>query len=136
MDGYTARNSRQTAVREVYPVCAIIILGLFVVLDILDREGGAVDITIGASVVLKQFKCANAVRRVSELVEIYDLLKEKKVPYVDSLRSFKLESNPPHVYLEPVGVHRFPASGSEAFSAVVCVLKALKVRYDVFVFIF
>ena len=72
------------------------------VLDILDREGGAVEITIGASIILKEFKSANAVWRVSDLVAIYNLLKKKEVPQVDSLRTFKLESNPPHVYLEPV----------------------------------
>ena len=128
VDGYTARISRQTGVCDVSPVCAIIILGLFVVLDILDRGDGAVQITFGASTVLKEFMGANAVQRVSDLVAIYNLLKEKEVPYVDTLHSYKLQTDPP-------GVDRFPTSGPEVFNAVVCVLKALKVRYDVSVFI-
>ena len=99
------------------------------VLDILDREGGAVRMTIGA-VVRKEFIGEEGVRRVSQLVDIYDLLNRKNVANVDTLVGFNLNSSP-HVCLKPVGVAGWPASGSEALSAVVCVLKALKVSHDV-----
>jgi hypothetical protein len=104
-----------------------------VVLDILDREGGAVRMTIG-KVVKKEFLGVNAVQRVSDLITIYDLLKLKGVPNVDTLNSSNLNGHP-HVYLSPVGFEVLPVSGSEAFSAVVCVLWALMVCYDVSVFI-
>jgi hypothetical protein len=57
-----------------------------VVLDILDRKGGAVRMTIGY-VVRKEFKGANAVQRVSDLVAIYDLLLKYGVPYRSYTRS-------------------------------------------------
>ena len=104
------------------------------VLDILDREGGAVRVTIGA-IVMKEFKHDGAVQRVTKLVEIYDLLKMKGVPNVDTLVKYKLDGRHPWVHLEPVGIHTLPKSGFECFSAVTCVLKALEVRFEVSVFI-
>jgi hypothetical protein len=89
--------------------------------------------TIG-EVVRKEFMGDNAVQRVTELIAIYELLKLKKVPNVDTLDSSNLDGHP-HVYLSPGGVDVLPVSGSEAFDAVVCVLGALKVCYDVSVFI-
>jgi hypothetical protein len=106
-------------------------LGLLVILDILDREGGAVLMTIGGNVIRKEFKGTNPIQHISGLVKIYKLLKKKGVPHVNTLFSSNLESNPPHIYLSLVGDDRLPTSGSEAFNAVVCVLKALKVHYDV-----
>jgi hypothetical protein len=88
-----------------------------------------------SNVVKKEFIGVNGVQRVSDLITIYDLLKQKGVPHVDTLNSFNLNNDHSCVYLSPVGIEVFPVSGSEAFSAVVCVLKALKVRYDVSVFI-
>ena len=104
------------------------------VLDILDREDGAVIMTIG-NVVKKQFMGADARQRVSRLETIYKLLSIKGVPNVDSLVSSDPNRSPPHVDLSPVGSPGLPDSGSEAFSAVVCVLEALKVRCDASVFI-
>ncbi len=69
------------------------------------------------------------------MVVIYDSLKRKKVPNVDTLDSYNVDVDDPHVFLSPVGAGVLPESGPEAFSAVVCVLEALKVRYDVSLFI-
>ena len=104
------------------------------VLDILDREDGAVIMTID-DVVKKRFMRDDAGQRISHLEIIYGLLSSKKVPNVDSLVSCDSHSSPPHVNLSPVGSPGPPDSGAEAFSAVVCVLEALKVRYDASVFI-
>jgi len=69
---------------------------------------------------------------VSKLVNIYALLKLKEVPNVDTLErsNTKTEGRSPRVYLSPVGLNRVPQSGPEVFDAIVCVLEALKVRYD------
>lgn len=104
------------------------------VLDILDREGGDVMMTIGA-VVRKQFLSQDAIQRVSHLIEIYQILKDKNVPNVDCLDSFNTNTNPPEVFLSPVGISGGPATGEEIFGAVVCVLRALEVCYGVSVFI-
>ena len=104
------------------------------VLNILDREDGASIITIG-NVVTKQFTGTDARQRVSHLEMIYKLLSSKRVPNVDSLVRSDPNGSPPHVHLSPVGIPGLPNSGSEAFSAVVCVLEALKVRSDASVFI-
>ena len=104
------------------------------VLDILDREDGAVIMTIDG-VVKKRFMRGDAGQRVSRLEIIYGLLSSKKVPNVDSLVSCDPNGSPPYVTLSPVGSPGPPDSGAEAFSAVVCVLEALKVRYDASVFI-
>ena len=104
------------------------------VLDILDREDGAVIMTIDR-VVKKRFVHDDAGQRVSRLEKIYKLLSIKKVPNVDHLVSCDSKSSPPYVNLLPVGSPGPPESGAEAFSAVVCVLEALKVRYDASVFI-
>ena len=108
------------------------------VLDILDREGGDVQMTIGGNIVRKEFRQHeqhNAVRRVSDLIKIYKLLKAKEVPYVDTLEDYKLDHARPCVYLTPVGIHTYPVSGLECFNAVTCLLKALEVRFEVSVFI-
>lgn len=113
------------------------------VLDILDREDGLVRMTVGADVVKKEFRHVDAVERVSNLVKIYKLLKQKKVPNVDVLQHSNLnalqhstpESRHPYVLLSPVGRDVSPKSGLEAFQSIVCVLQALKVHYGVSIFI-
>jgi hypothetical protein len=107
-----------------------------VILDILYRRGGEVRVTIGDDVVMKECLGYNKVQHVYELITIYNSLKRKNVPHVDALHSFDLNDDTPRVFLKPVGVATYPYSGSEAFSAVVCVLKALEVRYGIPVFIF
>jgi hypothetical protein len=83
--------------------------------------------TIGA-VVKKEFRHPDAAARVRKLVEIYELLKLKQVPNVDTLDRAEIREEYPYVLLSPVGCDVSPSSGSEAFNAVVCVLQALKVR--------
>jgi L-2-hydroxyglutarate oxidase LhgO len=90
--------------------------------------------TIG-NVVRKEFICGTAEQRVTDLVAIYESLKQKNVPHVDSLDSYDVNVKHPYVFLSPVGSDVWPDSGSDAFNAVTCVLAALKVRYDVSVFI-
>lgn len=86
--------------------------------------------TIGA-VVLKEFRSEDGANRVSKLVKIYDLLKRKGVPNVDTLErsSTGTQGRCPYVHLSPVGLDTLPQSGSESFDAIVCVLQALTVRY-------
>ena len=97
--------------------------------DTLDREEGTVKLSIGAKVVMKQFLGDDATRRISHLTKIYQLLKDKGVPNVDTLES----SQDDRIFLSPVGLDVLPKSGSEAFDAIVGVLNALKVCYDIFV---
>jgi len=109
-------------------------LGLPLVLDILNRIRDNVQMCF-TNVVHKRFKGDNAVQCVSRLINIYKTLTLKNVPYVDNLVKFNLNHGYPSVTLEPVGVAGFPVSGSQAFRAVVCVLKALEVCYDISGFI-
>jgi hypothetical protein len=93
-----------------------------------------VRMSIGA-VVKKEFRHPDAVDRVSKLVEIYDLLKAKQVPNVDTLDQVNKAATHPYVQLSPVGYDVFPRSGSESFDSVVCVLEALKVRHSLSPFV-
>ena len=83
--------------------------------------------SIGGGVVMKEFLTFHATRFISHLTKIYNLLKDKDVPNVDTLQG--TEGN--RIFLSPVGLDVWPSSGSEAFNAMVCVLNALKVRYDI-----
>ncbi len=76
---------------------------------------------------MKEFLAPNAAERVSHLTKIYKILKDKGVPNVDTLDNS--EGN--HVFLSPTGWDVWPNSGSEAFEAMVCMLNALKVCYDI-----
>ena len=76
---------------------------------------------------MKEFLTPDATQRISNLTKIYSLLKEKGVPNVDTLQA--TEGN--RVFLSPVGLDVWPRSGSEAFNAMLCVLNALKVHYDI-----
>jgi hypothetical protein len=127
--GQTARPSQHSRICDISAVGSII--GLFVLLNFSNREGGLVRLNIGA-VVRKEFRHPDAVARVSKLIEIYKLLKFKQVPNVDTLEHAETREHYPYVVLSPVGYDVPPSSGSEAFNAVVCVLEALKVRHGVF----
>ena len=88
------------------------------------------------ALVKKEFRSGDGANRVSKLVNIYNLLERKGVLNVDTLVSFSAQTQDcfPHVYLSPVGLDTVPQSGSESFDAIVCVLVALKVRYDASIF--
>jgi len=109
-------------------------LGLSLVLDILIRDRDQVQMYIH-DVVFKVFEGDNGTQRVASLIAIYELLTLKCVPHVDTLVGSNLQDGCPSVQLKPVGVAGLPDSGSQAFRAVVCVLKALQVHYDISVFI-
>jgi hypothetical protein len=102
-----------------------------VALNISNRDNGLILMSIGG-IVRKHFRHDNAVERVLKLVDIYALLKSKCVPHVDTLQKFSIGTGSrfPYGHLSPVGIERFPESGAESFNAVVCVLEALKVCYD------
>ena len=87
------------------------------------------------NVVLKEFMGDNGAECVTKLIKIYNILTSKAVTNVDTLVKANLQYGYPSVELEPVGVAGLPDSGSQAFSAVVSVLKALQVRYDITGFI-
>jgi hypothetical protein len=91
-------------------------------------------VSVGAAV-KKRFMQPDAVDRVSKLVEIYDVLKAKQVPNVDTLDQANKAATPPYVQLSPVGYDVLPNSGSDSFNSVVCVLEALRVRHSVSPFI-
>jgi len=93
-----------------------------------DRENGNVQMTIG-TVVRKQFLSQDAVQRVSHLINIYQVLVDKNVPNVDCLDSANINTDPPEIFLSPVGTSGGPTTGEETFTAVVCVLRALKVMH-------
>jgi hypothetical protein len=92
-----------------------------VVLDILDREGGAVRITIG-SVVRKEFNGPDAVQRVSDLVAIYESLKKKEchmsIPF-----SATTSTRPSTCFSVAGGGRQTSGLWVRGFRAVVCVLK-------------
>ena len=83
--------------------------------------------SFGGGLVMKEFMTHDATQRISNLIKIYNLLKDKGVPNVDTLRSS--EGN--RIFLSPEGLDVWPSSGSEAFNAMLCVLNALKVHYDI-----
>jgi hypothetical protein len=125
--GQTASRSQHSRICDVSAVCPII--GLFLILNFSNR-GGLVRLNIG-TVVRKEFRHPDAIARVSKLIEIYNLLKFKQVPNVDTLDHAETREHYPYVVLSPVGFDVSPNSGSEAFNAVFCVLQALKVHYGV-----
>ena len=86
-------------------------------------------------VVLKEFMGDNGAECVTKLIKIYEILTSKAVPNVDALVKANLQNGYPSVELEPVGVAGLPDSGLQAYCAVVCVLEALQVRYDISGFI-
>jgi hypothetical protein len=68
--------------------------------------------------------------KISFLKSIYDKLKAKRVPNVDSLTRFET-SHPEHgcfVELEPRGDNSGPASAEDVINAAICVLEALQVH--------
>ena len=60
--------------------------------------------------------------RVRFIKNIYDQLKEKGVPHVDTLTF----AAGPAIYLEPRGIEIKPSNEKELLQAVTCVLKALQ----------
>jgi hypothetical protein len=105
-----------------------------VVLNTPNRDDGLIQMWID-SVVTKEFRHADAVERVNKLVEIYQLLKLKGVPNVDTVDQYNTTHSSPYVELSPVGIDTTPDSGSGVFDAVRCALQALKVCYDISIFI-
>ena len=57
------------------------------------------------------------------------------MPYVSTLDSHGFNHESPCVVLSPLGRPVLPRSGEEAYNAVACVPQALKVRYEIPVFI-
>ena len=101
----------------------------------LDSKDGNVKVAVG-KVIMKEFLGVDCIHCIKHLQKIYKLLKSKHVLNVNKLDSIDT-SNPAclFVFLLLVGHDVWLSSGDKCFSAVVCVLQALKVHYDVTVFI-
>lgn len=79
---------------------------------------------IGLKAVKKVYHGDDAVQRVRYIQEIYQRLKEKDVPYVDTL-THAVGST---AYVEPKGIAVVPSNEKELLEAVTCMLQALQVR--------
>lgn len=85
-------------------------------------------VELGSSLVTKIYN-VDGPSRISHLRAIYDLLRHKAVPNVDSLVNFHTDDA--HygsvAYLQPKGVNRAPTSPQEVQQAVLCLLETLVV---------
>jgi hypothetical protein len=92
------------------------------------RENGST-ITIGMACVQKTYTRHNRVSRIRHLRNIYDILKRKNTPNVDSLHL--AHDDDPKLgsvaYLSPRGINKPPSTGIEVTQAILCVLNALTV---------
>jgi len=88
-------------------------------------------IEIGLSCVKKTYIGADRHSRISHLRIVYQLLRQKDVPNVDSaLDLYDDSSHGAVAYLQPKGVNRQPTSPLEVLEAVLCLLEVLVVMHD------
>ena len=80
-----------------------------------------------AVVIQKRFLHPDAAIRVSHLINIYNLLLQKKLPNTDKLVHASTEESNCYVLTEPRGIDQLPRDGQEAYAMIVCVLQALTV---------
>jgi hypothetical protein len=80
------------------------------------------------SCIKKTYVGADRHSHISHLRTVYQLLRQKDVPNVDSaLNLYDDTSHGAVAYLQPKGVNRQPISLQEVVDAVVCILEALVV---------
>jgi hypothetical protein len=86
-------------------------------------------IELGLSYITKVYN-VDGTSRISHLRAIYDLLRQKAVPNVDSLLNFYADDRQygSVAYLQPKGMNRAPTSHQEVQQAVLCLLEALVVH--------
>jgi hypothetical protein len=88
-------------------------------------------IEVGSFRVRKTYRGENGVARVTHLKTIYELLKRKLVPNVDSLCLHKSkDSSCGIVYLQPRGSNAPPKFVQDVVDAIMCVLEALVIMHD------
>jgi hypothetical protein len=80
-----------------------------------------------AAVVKKEFMHPDGATRVQDIVKIYKLLEDKRVPNVDALDGYSMAPPYPYIMVTPVGMVGVPKTGHQSFRAIVCILEALKV---------
>lgn len=70
---------------------------------------------------------SNAAGHVNHLSRIYSRLREKHVPYTDSLQGTYKGSGEAYITTVPIGLTQWPNDGRDAHRALVCVLTSLTV---------
>lgn len=91
---------------------------------LIEREGKSLE--IGLRSIKKTYHGDLGQKRVRMIKNIYDQLKEKGVPHVDTLTY----EDSPAIYLEPRGIDIKPGNEKALLQAVTCVLQALKVLHQ------
>lgn len=81
-------------------------------------------IELTAPCVIKTFTMDDKLERYRHVCSVYAILKEKAVPYVDSLM-YHFDTT---LILSPRGTAELPNTEEELLCAIICVLKALQVR--------
>lgn len=77
----------------------------------------------------KTYDGADRYSKIIQLKNIYKILKEKKVPNVDSLAlAYADTAHGAVAYLKPRGVDARPKDTGEMLDAVICILEAVMVR--------
>ena len=97
-------------------------------------RGGSKTMELQGTKVMKvYFDPATCVESVKHLKRIYGLLEEKRVPHTDQLVNSSIKMEPsrkwPYVRTSPLGHDRRPRGRDEILSAVMCILRALIVRF-------
>jgi len=92
-----------------------------------DADDGVVELC--GKNVKKTFEGPDRYARLQKVKSVYDILKAKAVPNVDSLSlSFSDDTHGTVVYLEPRGIGVAPMDAREVYEAVCCILEALVVN--------
>ena len=88
---------------------------------------GLTRIDFGGGCVKKTFMHPNAADHVNHLSRIYSRLREKDVPYTDSLQGTCKGSGKAYITTVPIGLTQWPNDGRDAHRALICVLTSLTV---------
>ena len=106
----------------IHPVCTVLILRS------LNYSETGTTIEIRSSCIKKTYAGTGRKARISHLRTVYQLLRQKNVPHVDSvLNIFDDKSHGAVAYLQPKGVNRRPTLAQEVLEAMLCLLEALTV---------
>ncbi|KIM44388.1 hypothetical protein M413DRAFT_24899 [Hebeloma cylindrosporum] len=95
------------------------------------RRGDKVIEVCGKSI-KKTFEGPQRYAKLQRLKDVYDLLKAKAVPNVDSISassSFTDDTHSAAVFLEPRGISTSPSNGLQVIEAICCILEALVVMH-------
>ena len=93
--------------------------------DVFCPDGGVIEVC--AKNVKKTFEGPDRDAKLQKLKSVYDILKAKAVPNVDSLSlSFSDDTHGTVAYLEPRGISTIPINAQEVYEAICCILEALE----------